>query len=728
MSRSQYFLDPKQFAEEDNCNNLTLSDFDVSIGDCLRNSRIEARHDSIEVISVNNNYIRNRRIEESPCPHSHEYMNKSYGYCLNNSRIEARHDSIEVSSILYNRIEVPRHYEDSFGIRAAFDQPSCPPLQHKNSKGNGDSFGNINLSPIRGGGEECNQHFPDDDSFEAFPPAMTNQSLFENKRPDESLLLCQPAADARTTTQSFSMLCMPCNHEDHSMSKVEYHSDRNMAYINYALNSFSIIKQKKTPRERRPLMSILTQVLTKDEARAILGMEISISEWKNARKHAISPGVGEPNPPNPIYFRKRMKEAVVAEFIEWLHASGCLQNLSFGHKVVTYCNGVHTAIEAVKLTKSIRKIIREYATIWNLNSTNNIAVDEEGVNVGGDESAFIVEDEENRCCATCKKSNRRCFLPKNHEKKRHCFTPKGQISPSSIEKLLGELTAGRIKSMAGLDDTDVEKGSQNFHQMKAIVQNLTAVGTIGRASNSEAEELKRRIDRVEEFHKVGFPRHLGSSKYYQTKLFCTRYFINTTCTNQDIFISKTEESRHICTCFKCGFHGEETDEVQCSMRENNEHLGPCGDCAESFNVFADLFKYYDSVKDRLAELNVIQNDKVLQDDMESWHEDITQCLRNFLDYRRHNAQAEDESIFDKEYYQDLAEDEAIVVMDFKMKILASMYREKQKDWFSKRGFSCLGALIIFGSSKESEDNEILYHLFLSDDTTQDGIYVNTAKE
>ena len=76
----------------------------------------------------------------------------------------------------------------------------------------------------------------------------------------------------------------------------------------------------------------------------------------------------------------------------------------------------------------------------------------------------------------------------------------------------------------------------------------------------------------------------------------------------------------------------------------------------------------------------------------------------------------------------MKENEAVVVMDFKMKILASMYREKQKDWYSKRGFSCLGALIIFGSSKDSNENEVLYHFFLSDDTTQDGDYVNTVKE
>ena len=62
-----------------------------------------------------------------------------------------------------------------------------------------------------------------------------------------------------------------------------------------------------------------------------------------------------------------------------------------------------------------------------------------------------------------------------------------------------------------------------------------------------------------------------------------------------------------------------------------------------------------------------------------------------------------------------------------MKILASKHLEAQIDWFAKRGFSCLGALIIFGSSSESTDNDILYHFFISDDTTQDTDAINTAK-
>ena len=164
------------------------------------------------------------------------------------------------------------------------------------------------------------------------------------------------------------------------------------------------------------------------------------------------------------------------------------------------------------------------------------------------------------------------------------------------------------------------------------------------------------------------------------------------------------------------------------MRDNETHIGPCADCSESFHVFADIFKLYDKVKRRVDSLGLTEKNPTLIDDMNYWESDIEQFLRNFLDYRRHIAQAEDESIHDGIFYHGLKPNEAVVVMDFKMKILASMHREAQMDWFSKRGFSCLGAAIIFGSQEGSSENEVLYHLFLSDDTTQDGIYVNTVKE
>ena len=41
--------------------------------------------------------------------------------------------------------------------------------------------------------------------------------------------------------------------------------------------------------------------------------------------------------------------------------------------------------------------------------------------------------------------------------KRHAYTPKHMLSPSTICKLVKELTSGRIMSRAGLDNIDVEK-------------------------------------------------------------------------------------------------------------------------------------------------------------------------------------------------------------------------------------------------------------------------------
>ena len=113
------------------------------------------------------------------------------------------------------------------------------------------------------------------------------------------------------------------------------------------------------------MMSILTQTMGRDEACKLLNLDtITNYEWAEANKHAKFPGVGKPNLPRPIYFRQRIQEEATSEFIEWLHASNCLQNLSFGQKVVQFCNGVHTAIEAVKLTKNVRKIIQDYGEMW----------------------------------------------------------------------------------------------------------------------------------------------------------------------------------------------------------------------------------------------------------------------------------------------------------------------------------------------------------------------------
>ena len=299
---------------------------------------------------------------------------------------------------------------------------------------------------------------------------------------------------------------------------VEYNEKFDTTYLDFALSALGTIKNGNSPYERRLLLSIATQCMTRAEASALSHMFVTKKEWANANKHAIFPGVGKANPPRPIYFRKRMKEEIVSEFIKWLHASNCLQNLSFGHKVVQYCNGVHAAIEAVKLTKSVRQITRDYCETWLMDDTRSSNETDTYSNADSTHDGFI-DDDDCRCTAICPKSKLQCVRPKDHQSDtgstntRHCFTPRNQSS--SIEKILGALTAGSIRSLVGLDDTDVEKGRQNFFNMKALVRTLAEAGMFGRIGCPTAEGLIERIGQMEEFHKVGFPRHLGDGKCHK---------------------------------------------------------------------------------------------------------------------------------------------------------------------------------------------------------------------
>lgn len=201
---------------------------------------------------------------------------------------------------------------------------------------------------------------------------------------------------------------------------------------------------------------------------------------------------------------------------------------------------------------------------------------------------------------------------------------------------------------------------------------------------------------------------------------------------------KLDDSKHICTCLKCGFHDEKNDHVHCPLREKKEHTDPCKDCSESFHLFKGIFEFHSKMDKQLKNKGAYENNIMLEDDMKTWRKNIQVQLRNFLHYRGHIAQAIDEAEWDRTFYAKLGEDECIIVFDFKMKILASFYREKQKDWFSKRGFSCLGVMIIFGRKQKQnnnhdninneDENDVMYHMFFSNDTTQDAIYVNTVKE
>ena len=126
--------------------------------------------------------------------------------------------------------------------------------------------------------------------------------------------------------------------------------------------------------------------------------------------------------------------------------------------------------------------------------------------------------EEKRCDARCKKSKLRCVLKENHDG-RHKFTPPHLLSPSTINKMLLELTSGEIKSRAGLDNTDVIKGYENFQNMQSFLSTMAGI-IQGDKAEKICQCLQQEIDWIEEFHKVDFLQHLGKGNSKCTCMRC----------------------------------------------------------------------------------------------------------------------------------------------------------------------------------------------------------------
>ena len=153
----------------------------------------------------------------------------------------------------------------------------------------------------------------------------------------------------------------------------------------------------------------------------------------------------------------------------------------------------------------------------------------------------------------------RCLLDDGHTGN-HKYVPKGLLCPTSLTKILLELTSGEIKSQAGLDNITTIKGHENFKNMKSMIDNFTGI-IEDYHSREEGEALKKEIDWVIDWHKVGFIQHLGKGS------------------------SK-------CTCLKCGFYDEEKDPIHCESK--NRHTPPCFECQRTFKVKHSIHLFHDS--------------------------------------------------------------------------------------------------------------------------------------
>ena len=473
--------------------------------------------------------------------------------------------------------------------------------------------------------------------------------------------------------------------------------------------------------KRRPLMSICTLVTSREKMQNLMQVHISKYEWEQARAHCIFPGAGEPAE------KKNASRIVVPNetlitFTTWLKQNGYIQDLDYGHKVITYKNGRQVPIAGVKIAAATRiSIIRDYFSDivekvaqsvhpeWYLTPDEDCPLCDctNDNNNPSESSCCLLLNHEGphmfRCKTRCPKINVRCLKEHGHQGQ-HKYTPSTEaLSFTSADLIIKKITSGKMTSLAGLDDIDTCKGTENFQKMRSMVNILSQIAGmhVYESDTNRISQLHQDINDTELYHKVEFARHLD--------------------------LKLERDSKHICTCVRCGFSLDGENIEPCPLHEAGEHIGPCDKCQKSFEIISELYNLFESARTAVHKRSSEEQDLKLNDDLDRWEDELAEVRRDLEDYRAHLVFKYDER-FVMQFSNFLAEVEAELGFDFKMKMLEAYHRECKKMYYSKRGISNLGYTVATKSKVDTTKICTEHHMFLSNYTTQSADFSNRAKE
>lgn len=266
-----------------------------------------------------------------------------------------------------------------------------------------------------------------------------------------------------------------------------------------------------------------------------------------------------------------------------------------------------------------------------------------------------------------------------------------------------------------MDDVKTLKGRDNWIRARHINDKLF----IG----SEADNRRTRIDDQETFYTTDFAPHLSIISNHKCNCltcgFCDEGMFSFLTINR---LSRDYPSNNVPSHLAL----DNITDISCSSR--NSHQSSCIRCAEGFAIFNELNAAIEA-KGEVAK--GLQANPLELQQLDQLKCDVQGCIDDLIEYRGHLARhtsEEDEAIQELE---NLADDEAVVTSDYKMKILACFFRENQKKWFGKRGSPTLGFMIVTNpkdiEAKAKGVKDVTFVMMVTNDGTQDDWAVACGK-
>ena len=124
-------------------------------------------------------------------------------------------------------------------------------------------------------------------------------------------------------------------------------------------------------------------------------------------------------------------------------------------------------------------------------------------------------------------------------------------------------------------------------------------------------------------------------------------------------------------------------------------------------MFEDLKDVVNDIKQRILESSASMYSKEYQEDLL-----YEQARTDIFQWKAHILRSVNQDKAKQDVIRNLNDRSALVVMDRAMKFLQMKYREKQSDWFAKRGISWHVSTVIFKQEASSDVEVQTYgHLF-----------------
>ena len=135
-------------------------------------------------------------------------------------------------------------------------------------------------------------------------------------------------------------------------------------------------------------------------------------------------------------------------------------------------------------------------------------------------------------------------------------------------------------------------------------------------------------------------------------------------------------------CHKFALSDLHDKDFVCSC--SHQHV-VCTECEDLKRLFIDMRALIDKFVTGFYSHN--QKDDLLYD--------LLEAEKQIFEWKAHTLHSINQEAAKEEIVENLKENSALIVMDWAMKFLQSKYREKQSDWFTKRGLSWHISSIIY---------------------------------